>query len=717
MKFILNVAEKPSVAKAIMKYLSNGRAENVGGRSKFNPVYEFDYNLQGEHVKMRVTSVQGHVMNMEFVEPYNNWKSVSIEELFTAPIQKMISSDKNDIVKNLQECSRGIDILALWLDCDREGENIAFEVVDIVTKATQLRPNNIKRAVFSALTKVDIENAIQNLEYPKQELSESVDARMELDLRLGAIFTRLQTLRLRNASPFLANQPLISWGPCQFPTLGFVVKRQLEILNFKPEQYWTLDMKVNRGANKTAEFSWSRARLFDFTSTLVLYEKCIEAGQAEIVSIEKNEKNKCRPYPLSTISFQKLVSSKLKIDSDESMKIAEKLYNNGLISYPRTETDFFKTTINLKNLIESQAESGDWGDYSRRLLDGDFKWPKAGQHDDNSHPPIHPVKLATRQDLNGKEWQIYELVTRHFLACCSLDAKGFETVVIAQMGGETFEAKGLQVVELNFLEIYPYMKWSENELPIFNDGEVFVPNELMMNEHTTQPPPLLSESDLISLMDKSGIGTDATIHQHIKTIQDRKYAEKTPNQLFKPTQLGMALVQGYANMGARIHEPELRAKTEKGMNEVAARNKSRQELIRETLGEMEDVYRFVVDRFNMLSDAVKNLITAPLQSNNQITCYKCGESGHYANNCTSTRPPLSIRAVNENQAAPQQGQNACFKCGKPGHFANACTEDKNKTNKQAKTGKKKVCELCGVEGRHPKGSTCEHAKRKKPANK
>src|SRR4051794_37432734 len=104
----------------------------------------------------------------------------------------------------------------------------------------------------------------------------------------------------------------------------------------------------------------------------------------------------------------------------------------------------------------------------------------------------------------------------------------------------------------------------------------------MMNDHKTVPPPLLSGSDLISIMDKSGIGTDATIHQHIKTIQERKYAEKTQNLLFKPTKLGLALVKEYADMGATIHEPELRAKTERSMNEIIGNTKTRQAVVRET---------------------------------------------------------------------------------------------------------------------------------------
>ena len=131
---------------------------------------------------------------------------MSIQELFEAPIIKTIPADKQEIAKNLQNAARNITTLALWLDCDREGENIAYEVITIVTSITNLSSSHIKRAHFSALTKQDITAAIQNLAYPKAELSEAVDARQEIDLRLGAIFTRLQTLRLRTVCPSTNSQ-------------------------------------------------------------------------------------------------------------------------------------------------------------------------------------------------------------------------------------------------------------------------------------------------------------------------------------------------------------------------------------------------------------------------------------------------------------------------------------------------------------------------------
>ena len=152
--------------------------------------------------------------------------------------------------------------------------------------------------------------------------------------------------------------------------------------------------------------------------------------------------------------------------------------------------------------------------------------PKKGKHDDKAHPPIHPVKNAERNQLSHDEWRIYDILTRHFLATISKDAELAETSVKVEMGGEQFSTKGVAIEEPNWLEVFHWEKQQENELPNFNEGQIFKPQELKMNEGVTSAPKHLSEADLITVMNNTGIGTDATIHEHIKNVQEREYARK-----------------------------------------------------------------------------------------------------------------------------------------------------------------------------------------------
>ncbi len=159
------------------------------------------------------------------------------------------------------------------------------------------------------------------------------------------------------------------------------------------------------------------------------------------------------------------------------------------------------------------------------LLDGAFRQPREGRNDDQAHPPIHPVSWVNPSALETDEQRrVYELVARHFLACCSEDAKGESSTVDIKYGDEIFGAHGLIVLERNYLDVYPYDKWeSSRQLPQLTMGETFVPKEAKMREGKTGPPGYMTEPELLALMEANGIGTDATMAEHIAKIKQRNY--------------------------------------------------------------------------------------------------------------------------------------------------------------------------------------------------
>nr|PIM04076.1 DNA topoisomerase family protein [Toxoplasma gondii COUG] len=594
---VLNVAEKPSVAKEASRLLSGGY-QNAPTQSRFNPVHQFEFSLQNRSCTMLFTSVRGHLMSLDFASAYQNWNTIPPEDLYGAPVERNISQDAGDVRKNLVDLARKAQWLVLWLDCDREGENIAFEVLSVCREANASL--NVFRAVFSALTKADLERACRTLQAPDRNQSDAVDTRSEIDLRIGASFTRFLTMRYR--SRVKLPSPTISYGPCQSPTLGFVVSRFVEVENFVREAYWTIRVTISKpddekGANApplSIDFTWERQRLFDQLAVLVLYEMCLENPEATVTDVRGTERTKQRPVPLCTVELHKMASRKLRMSSARCMSIAESLYQRGIISYPRTETEVFSPTMDLLSLIRVHIGSTAWGTYAQKLVDGDFLWPSDGARDDKAHPPIHPLKLMQRSELEEEEWKLYEFVTRHFLACCSEDAFGFETRVEIDIAGEGFYATGLTVLERRWLDVYPYEQWSGNRLPRFLVNERVMPSSILMSERQTEPPPLLTEADLIDLMDKNGIGTDATMHDHIRTIQDRHYCYKNENMQFVPTDLGVALYQGFKRLaevsGVDLSLPDLRARMEADMALVARGAKTKQEVLDLHVSEMKRVF-------------------------------------------------------------------------------------------------------------------------------
>eukprot|EP01087_Luapelamoeba_hula_P000664 TRINITY_DN10492_c0_g1_i1.p1 TRINITY_DN10492_c0_g1~~TRINITY_DN10492_c0_g1_i1.p1 ORF type:complete len:246 (-),score=6.38 TRINITY_DN10492_c0_g1_i1:671-1408(-) len=218
---VLNVAEKPTVAKEVAKILSSGKCRSRQGRSKYNHVFEFKYQMRGQDCDQIFTSVTGHIMELDVTPKYKPWNSCEPADLFDVPIEKTVRSDAMPIRQTLEQEARGCQWLVLWLDCDREGENIAFEVVEICKRANPRM--EVFRAHFSSLVPREIHQACRTLTPPDVLASQAVDARQEIDLRIGAAFTRFQTLRLRAKFDGLDGQKISSdcvFGHASFRHLG-----------------------------------------------------------------------------------------------------------------------------------------------------------------------------------------------------------------------------------------------------------------------------------------------------------------------------------------------------------------------------------------------------------------------------------------------------------------------------------------------------------------
>ncbi|KAK5055103.1 hypothetical protein LTR84_012851 [Exophiala bonariae] len=617
---ILCVAEKPAIAKAVAQHLSGGRftTHSITG-NQYVKNYEFTYNFQqwGGNCTVTMTSVLGHLTGLDFDQRYRGWTSCPPSQLFDATTHITVAKDKQSIANNIQAKARGAAILFIWTDCDREGEHIGGEVRDQAKKGNSRIV--VKRAKFSNTERAHVIQAAQTpIEMDERQVS-AVSARIELDLRIGAAFTRMQTLELQRLSENLKDQT-ISYGSCQFPTLGFVVDRYNRVRNFKPETFWLLKLMHTRDRIKV-NFNWKRGHLFDRAIVTIIFEQCLDAKYAQVTKVQKKPTKNWRPLPLTTVELQMQGSRFLRLTSAQVMATAEKLYTKGFISYPRTETDQFPREFDFQTLIQRQTQDHSWGQFAQGLLDGGFQTPRSGPHNDQAHPPIHPVTYAATNGnaLDEHEKKVYEFVTRRYLACCSQDATGEATDVELLWGTETFSTHGLLVLERNYLDVYPYDKWeSSQQLPAFTVGETFEPTEANMTDGKTTAPGYLTEPELIGLMDANGIGTDATMAEHISKIKDRSYVDTRPRagggggrntavQEFIPTTLGIALIEGYDNVGldVSVSKPFLRKEMELKMKAICEGRQSRMEVVQASL----DQYRDVFVRTQRDIDVLKRSVT------------------------------------------------------------------------------------------------------------
>lgn len=274
-------------------------------------------------------------------------------------------------------------------------------------------------------------------------------------------------------------------------------------------------------------------------------------------------------------------------------QVAEKLYNNGFLSYPRTETDQYDKDFDFRSLITKQTHNPAWSEFAQGLLDGGFERPRNGSKNDKAHPPIHPT--ANASNLEGEEKKVYEYVARRFLASCSTNATGMQTTVEIEIAGEWFSTSGLIIVARNYLDVFPYDKWSDSVVPNFQQGETFMPTTCLFKDGKTSAPNLLTEADLVGLMDKNGIGTDATIAQHIANIIDREYVQTQGNGATKyliPSKLGIGLVEGYNKIGfdRSLTKPHLRRETEHRMQLICDGAETKHDVLAHSIEQYKDVF-------------------------------------------------------------------------------------------------------------------------------
>ena len=244
-----------------------------------------------------------------------------------------------------------------------------------------------------------------------------------------------------------------------------------------------------------------------------------------------------------------------------------------------------------------------------RLLAGRLCQPRNGSHNDRAHPPIHPTKAATG-DINAQARKVYEFITRRFLACVSDDARGEQKTVEIEIGKETFSASGLVVTERNFLDVYPYWTWKNQAMAPFAEGETFIPDHFSIESGSTTAPHHLTEAELITLMDKNGIGTDATIHEHIAKVQEREYIYKH-QEFFVPSTMGVALVEAYSSMGYELSKPHLRAKMEADMKRICDGSMTREQVVSEAVALYSRIFEDAANRRMMLVDAVSKYFNVP----------------------------------------------------------------------------------------------------------
>jgi DNA topoisomerase-1 len=515
------------------------------------------------------------VLGPAFPEGYSNWQKTDLHDLIDAELIKQ-PTDKN-VVKAIKKLAKEADELVIATDFDREGELIGLEALEEMLEAnpelgsreeSEKGMLTIQRARYSALTKEEIERAFGDLDTLSYPLAHAGAARQDIDLLWGATLTRAVSLSTRR---FGSN--FLSVGRVQSPTLGLIVEREMERRAHVAKPFWELFAKFEHPdgsfeAHHTVDKFWEKA---EADSALA---GTSGPGTVKAVTARKNTRKP--PTPYNTTAFSTDASSRLGITPASAMRIAEDLYMDGFISYPRTDNTVYPSSLPVQELVASLVKVKEFS-AAAGLLDGPLT-PTRGKKETTDHPPIYPTQAIHPGALGeGPKRRVYELVVRRFLATFSPPMITESTRADIEAGSQTYFVRGSVVVDPGYAGIYTYARSSDEEIPQLEQGQALpLDGEPWIVDKETQPPGRISQAKLIELMEERNLGTKATRADIIQKLFDRGYVYSNPPI---PTETGIALYEAFKKYVPEMATPEMTAQLEAEMDRIAAGEMSKGEVV------------------------------------------------------------------------------------------------------------------------------------------
>ncbi|MEM2222312.1 MAG: DNA topoisomerase [Candidatus Korarchaeota archaeon] len=532
---ILVITEKPKVAQALSKALANGKFRVF--RKYGVPIFSLQYK---SHF-VTVVPLKGHILEYDTKDEYRSWSSVDPIKIIKDPNALILKPRYPKLVHLLRAYASKHDVLIIATDADEEGENIGFEAAEVINKVKKMP---VYRMWFISTHSDELIKSFNNPTKPIITWALAPEARKIIDGFAGFSSTRELTLLGRGvkgpASALLRNS-ILSLGRVQSPTLYLLYLRERYIKNFKPKPYWSINANLVKGEQKLLA-RHKDSPFYDKTKALDVYERIKRAEKAEVINIESQTRRITPPPPLDTNKALVMLNRILGLPSDKAMKVLEDLYLDGLITYPRTDTDKYPPNYNHAENLSVLARYSKFEPVVRWILSQGAELKRNGRKLIGDHLPITPIDVpAPHMKLSQKHIQVYELIVRRYLALFMNAAELEYRKVAISIGGEVFYITGVYILNEGFWRIYAFNK-PRQAFPDINKGEVLRVSRVNLEQKSTKPPKRLSEAELLKLMEKLGLGTKATRPEHIQKLVARGYVIRRGRTLIV-TELGYRIAE------------------------------------------------------------------------------------------------------------------------------------------------------------------------------
>ncbi|MEX0932812.1 MAG: DNA topoisomerase I [Candidatus Pacearchaeota archaeon] len=533
----LIITEKPQAASKISDALSNGKARrnSVGNVS----YYEFENPIEkGKEVVVACTV--GHLLTLK--QDHNVKVGEPVFDISWIP---NYMARKGDFTKRyyevLSRLAKGAGSITVATDYDIEGEVIGFNAVRFICGQ-----KDASRMKFSTLTEKELNESYNNksssLDWGQAIAGET---RHYLDWIYGINLSRA----LMNSLKSIGRFRIMSIGRVQGPTLKLLVEKEKSIKDFKSETYWQVFLKL-----KDSELELKHNRDLSRKSDLKKFEYL--KGKDIEVRTEKREQLLQPNPPFNLTTLQTEAYNLYGISPNRTLQIAQSLYLNGLISYPRTSSQKLPASINYREILNKVSEKYNVEDLIKR------KNPIEGKKSDPAHPSIYPTGNSPSSGFPDDEAKVFSLIEKRFLALFCEDAIIDNKKIIAEKDKLIFSTSGLVIREKNWMKLYP-VKMNEKEIPDI-DGSCEVEN-VRTEEKQTQPPRRYSPASIISILEKRNLGTKATRTGILETLYTRNYIKE---KSIEATSLGISLIDTLEKYSPIIVDEKLTRDFEKEMEGI-----------------------------------------------------------------------------------------------------------------------------------------------------
>jgi DNA topoisomerase-1 len=591
--YTLIITEKPDAAQRIASALdTNGKAAKMEDNG-------VPYYVAKRDREIIVVPALGHLYTVADERRGRNYYPVFSFKWMPKYLAEKSAKQTRKWLETISKLSDDAKMFIDACDYDIEGSIIGY---CILKYACNNKESISKRMKYSTLTKEELEKSYAKmLPHLDFALIEAGRTRHEVDWLYGINLSRALTIAAKGWS---GKYTTLSTGRVQGPTLRFLVAREKAIRCFVPTPYWSIKAEVEI-AGSIFEAQYEKRIIKTKMEGNAIVDACKgKNGETEKIDVKRFQQMPPTPFDLGALQSE--VYSLFGYAPMRTSNIAQHLYLDALISYPRTSSQKLPPAINYEAILRNLGKVPEYKKLTAELLAKTELKPNEGKKEDPAHPAIYPTGNLPERVLDTSERNIWDLVVRRFMAVFGEPAVRQSVKVYISINGHRFYLRGRQTLKEGWLRFYePYVRSEELLLPPIEEGQIINIKKVIFEDKFTKPPTRYNPSSLLKKMEEAEIGTKATRAAIIQTLYDRKYVRDERTIV---TDLGFEVLEVLKEYCPAVVSMKLTKELEEKMDKIQTDSEKRENVLAEAVEILKPVAEKLKENERIIGEQLSSAI-------------------------------------------------------------------------------------------------------------